>query len=68
MMSEDRIYYTVIDRTDGGCTEYEFSSVKSATCWINELIEIFQCRAEDITAYARQYTKGGTFVGQERFF
>lgn len=68
MMSDDRIYYTVIDRTDGDCTEYGFDSVMGATRWINELIEIFQCRAEDITAYARQYTKHGTFVGQERFF
>ena len=68
MMNEDRIYYTVIDRTDGDCTEYGFDSIKGATRWIEELIDIFKCRAEDVTAYARQYTKHGTFIGQERFF
>ena len=67
-MAEDRIYYTVIDRTDGDCTEYEFDTLKGATRWIEELIEIFECRQEDITAYARLYTKHGSYVGQERFF
>ena len=68
MTSTDKVYYAVIDRTDGDCTEYEFDSIEGATRWIEELIDIFQCRAEDITAYARQYTKHGNYVGQERFF
>ena len=67
-MNDDKIYYTVIDRTDGDCTEYEFNSIKGAARCIEDLIEIFGCRQEDITAYARQYTNHGDYIGEARFF
>lgn len=60
--------YEVIDRNDGEAKTYTFTSLKGATRWIKEMLEVFEANASLITCYERTYDEFGNLRSSDQCF